>query len=341
VKYDHLEIDPYGRKSGLHRLIWSETKEGLRRLVDRVPEVVIKAEGGGLTSEGIMKYMVYMTRSGQLPATDEQGDPIKGKEDVVRAHDRWDLDMTKGQGRLFMSFNLILSMPKGTDPDKLFSAARRFASEQLSNHDYMLVLHTQDTDPKKPAPSHPHVHIALKAEDRDGRRIHIRKPLLRIWRESFAAHLRAVGVPANATHRSMRGAALKSKKDGEYRVTKRGDPNKPSIALQRRFLEAKEDLERGAPLKKWELAIAARRRDVLQELAAGADQLRAEGDTDLAKKVERFATALPRLDTERHQMQRAIVEQMHERLHDEQQRVTDGSRGPPQDPLHDYDRPPK
>jgi type IV secretion system T-DNA border endonuclease VirD2 len=333
VKYDRLEIDPHGRKSGLRRLTWHDTKDGLRRLVERVPEVVIKVEGGGLTSEGIKKYMAYMTRNGQLPAADDKDDPIKGKDGVANAHDRWDLDMTKGHGRLHQSFNLILSMPKGTNPNKLFIAVQRFASEHLSDHDYMMVLHTPETDPKQPAPNHPHVHLALKAEDRHGQRIQIRKPLLRIWRESFAAHLRDLGVPANATHRSSRGVAYKAKKNGEYRVTRRNDPNHPSTALQKRFLEAKQDLERGNPPKKWEVAMAARRRDVLRELATGAAKLRAEGDTELAAKVEQFAKVMPPLDTERHHMQRAIVEQLKERFLPEQQLRTPRRDDAPQSHL--------
>lgn len=324
MKYENLEIDPRGRKSGLRRLTlgagsrqrpsWQDTKAGLRRLVDRTPEVMIKVEGGGTTSQGIKKYMTYMTRNGQLPASDDKDEPIKGKEGVAETHDRWDLDMTKGSGRLHQSFNLILSMPKGTAPDKLFRAVQRFAGERLSDHEYMMVLHTKDTDPKQPAPEHPHVHIALKAENRDGQRIYIRKPLLRIWRESFAAHLRDLGVAANATHRSARGVNYKSRKDGEYRVTKRNDPKRPSAALHNRFLEAKEDLEQGQPPKPWEKAMAARRRDVMRELASGAARLRAEGDIELATKVEQFARELAPLDTERHEMQRAIVEQMRERL---------------------------
>lgn len=314
MSYERIEIDPHGRKSGLRRLTWQQTKDHLKRLVERVPEVVIKVEGGGTTAAGIKTYMAYMTRNGQLPATDDKGQPIDGKAGVDAAHERWDLDMTKGAGRLHQSFNIIFSMPKQTDPEKLHLAVQRFAAEHLANHDYMTVLHTHDTDPKQPAPKHPHVHLALKAEDRDGQRIYIRKPLLRIWREAFAAHLRELGVPANATHRSARGVNYKTKTNGEYRVTKRANPDKPSTALQKRFAQAREDLELGHPEKPWEKAMAARRRDVLRELASGAARLRAEGDVELAAKVEQFARDLPPLDTERHKMQRAIIEQMRQRL---------------------------
>jgi hypothetical protein len=52
--------------------------------------------------------------------------------------------------------NVILSMPKGTDPAKLLSAGREFAREQFAlKHRYALVLHTD--------PAHPHVHVVVKA----------------------------------------------------------------------------------------------------------------------------------------------------------------------------------
>ena len=52
--------------------------------------------------------------------------------------------------------NVILSMPKGTPPEKLLRASRDFAREQFAlKHRYVLTLHT-DQD-------HPHVHLVIKA----------------------------------------------------------------------------------------------------------------------------------------------------------------------------------
>ena len=49
----------------------------------------------------------------------------------------------------------MLSMPKGTDPQIVLRAEREFAKAELSNHRYVMVLHTHQT--------HPHVHLSVRA----------------------------------------------------------------------------------------------------------------------------------------------------------------------------------
>src|SRR6202034_4894310 len=94
--------------------------------------------------------------------------------------------------------NIVLSMPAPTPPDKVLAAARVFAREKFGvKHRYAMALHTHQ--------EHPHVHLVVKAEGRDGLRLHINKAMLREWREHFAELMRAQGVPANATARVVRG----------------------------------------------------------------------------------------------------------------------------------------
>lgn len=326
MKTKTLEIDPHGRKSGLRRLTWQATKDQHRRTVARVPEVMIKVEGGGKTTADTKRYMHYISREGQLPTTNDRGEKIAGKDAVNDLHDKWDMSMGRGQGELHQSFNIVLSMPKGTDPDKLFAAAQRWAKEQLPNHEYIMALHTPETDPDPNPPDHPHVHLALKAEDREGKRINIRKPMIHAWRESFAEHLRTQGIEANATRRRDRGVSKKATKGAEWHIAKNyaegklhkdGTPYQPSKAQAARFAEAAQELREGtAKPKPWEAAMQARRRDVLRAYEDDAARLRAEGDIDLAAKVEHFAADLPPLTTERHEMQRAIMEQQRDRLGD-------------------------
>jgi hypothetical protein len=45
---------------------------------------------------------------------------------------------------------------------------------------------------------HPHVHLVVKAEAVRGRRLHIDKQLLRVWREDFARLMSEHGIAANA-----------------------------------------------------------------------------------------------------------------------------------------------
>jgi hypothetical protein len=330
--------DRAGRKSGLRRLLfhphitpdsqgkdWQSTKDRLRRTVTRVPEVVIKVTGGGSKIAGVLRYMNYISRGGALITTDENGLRLSGQDVIESLHASWDLDLqrthdTRGKA-LHQSFNIIFSMPAKTDPDKLLEAVRAVAQEQIVGRQYIMALHTPETDPSANAPPHPHVHVIVRAEDEDGQRLHIRKATLRIWREVFAAELRARGIEANATSRSERGVSLKARGSAEYHIRERGDV---STAEARRFAQAAAELRKGETgAKPWEVAMAARRRDVLKELARNAAALRDGGDVGLAEQVERFARELPPLDTERQRMQRALVEQVNTRLQRQQIKISE------------------
>jgi hypothetical protein len=332
--------DRDGRKSGLRRLVyrpqtasenramdWQATKDRLRRTVTRVPEVVIKVTGGGSQAAGVLRYMNYISRGGALITADENGQRHTGQDCIRDLHASWDLDLQCTHDRrgvaLHRSFNIIFSMPAKTNPTKLFEAVQAVAQDQFMGRQYIMSLHTPETDPSANPPPHPHVHVIVRAEDEDGRRLHIRKATLRIWREAFSAELRARGIEANATSRAERGVSLKARGSAEYHIRERGDV---PMAEGWRFAQAAADLRRGeTEAKPWEVAMAARRRDVLKELAQNAATLREEVDAELAEQVERFARELPPLDTERRKMQRALVEQINARLQRQQMKDSDPS----------------
>lgn len=353
-----LEHDRPGKRSGLRRLVyrpgdggkngkggkgrwkdvrdWSAIKEGLRRTVARAPEVVINVRGSRLTGdgdgkavEGVLRYMLYISRQGRLITTDEQDARIEGADAIRDTHGGWNLDlqrMRSGKGEpLHPAFNIVFSMPAKTDPDKLLDAVQAFARERFRGHQYVMALHTPETEPgrkKDKSPEHPHVHLILRAEDENGQRIYIRKTDLRVWRELFAAELRARGVEANASARADRGNAFKARGGAEWHIQKRyeektarGEAAEPPKAITKRFMEAAQELQDGrTEPKPWELAMAARRRDVLRNLRENAARLRAEGDIDLADQVERFVADMPPLDSERRQIQRMLVAQVETRL---------------------------
>jgi hypothetical protein len=360
TKHEDLASDVRGRRSGIRRLTyrpsfegggnastrgagpgsrdWGAIKDRLRLTVRRAPEVVIKVKGSRRSQDddrdamaGVLRYMMYISRNGRLLSIDEQARPIDGCEAVREAHASWDLDMQRmvsGRGdALHPSFNIIFSMPAKTDAAKVLHAVQAFARQQFSKHQYVMTLHTKETDPADDPPEHPHVHLVLRAEDEDGQRIHIRKGTLRGWRESFAAELRMRGIEANATSRAERGKSFKSIDGAEWHIEKRTLEGKgaPSRALAARFLAAAKDLEssRSVP-KPWEIAMAARRRDVVRELAESAVRLRQEGDVELADEVERFVRGMPALDTERSKMQRALLKQVQDRVRQRGQDAADG-----------------
>src|SRR5947207_8592278 len=107
--------------------------------------------------------------------------------------------------------NVTLSMPAPTPPAAVLAAAKAFAREKFgAKHRYAMALHTHQR--------HPHVHLVVKAEGIDGRRLHIDKAMLREWRQDFARIMREQGIAANATPRSVRGQTKRAAKDAVYRT---------------------------------------------------------------------------------------------------------------------------
>jgi len=360
-KHEDLEPQQFGRRSGIRRLTyrpssekqggtgkrdtrwrdtrdWSAIKDQLRRTVRHAPEVVIKVKGSRRDKDddreaiaGVLRYMMYISRNGKLLTVDEQQQRIDGREAIRETHASWDLDMQRMHGGrgdpLHPSFNIIFSMPAHTQPERMLDAVQAFAREQFQGHQYVMALHTQETDPADDPPAHPHVHVVLRAENEDGQRIHIRKGTLRGWREAFAAELRARGIEANATSRAERGRSLKTKSGAEWHIHKRASLGKgdASQAAMARLLDAAREMENGrTESKPWEVAMAAKRRDVVRGLRQDAERLRQEGDTRLADEVDHFIADMPALDSERRQIQRALVRQVQDRLR--QRGAVDGEK---------------
>ena len=356
ARHEDIGPDIFGRRSGIRRLVyrtrpngeaatgrrqgrwhdtrdWSAIKDQLRLTVRRVPEVVIKVKGSRRGKDddreaiaGVLRYMMYISRNGRLLTIDEKGNRIDGRDAVRETHASWDLDMqrmrsARGEG-LHPSFNIIFSMPAHTRAETMLEAVQAFASGHFAGHQYVMALHTQETDPADDPPAHPHVHVVLRAESEDGQRIYIRKGTLRGWREAFAAELRARGIEANATSRAERGKSFRTKSGAEWHIEQRSRDGKgaPPRVMAARLLTAAEELRAGRiEPKPWELAMAARRRDVIRQLRQGTARLRQEGENQLADEVDRFMSSMPAFDTERRQMQRALVRQVQDRLREHEQ----------------------
>ena len=178
---------------------------------ERMPEVVIKViSPGSNTLEAIQVHFEDL-QNGKHRALeiDSFSTPVVGKRAARALIDDWDLDldelywhqpylMPRRRKTPKLVHKILFSMPAGTPPEKLLEAVRNFAQQQFANrHRYALALHTDEP--------HPHVHMVLKAMT-EGREYHlnIRKPMLRQWRQEFARHLCALGIPAKATRRATR-----------------------------------------------------------------------------------------------------------------------------------------
>jgi hypothetical protein len=145
----------------------------------------------------------------------------EGKEAVHDLAEQWRYggSLIDEAGRRREAFNIMLSMPHGTDARIVQKAAREFAQAELPEHRYVMVLHEHQANP--------HVHLSVRAESRTGKRLNPRKTDLHRWRETFAEKLRGWGVEAEATRQATRGESrnfdplwrVKAKQEGRLRQT--------------------------------------------------------------------------------------------------------------------------
>ena len=95
--------------------------------------------------------------------------------------------------------SIVLSMPVGTDPDRMKDAVRAFARAEFGEtFPYVFAFH-QDAKGEQP-----HIHLSVRALGVNGERLNPRKADLADWRERFALELRRLGIEATATPRIAR-----------------------------------------------------------------------------------------------------------------------------------------
>jgi len=168
-------------------------------VVRRAPQVMVKVTGGGRGMKAITAHFRYISKNGRLDIEDEQGQVSRGREAVRELAEDWRYGGTliDDISHRREAFNIILSMPRGTDPMSVLRSAREFAQAELADHKYVMVLHDHQANP--------HVHISVRAESKQGRRLNPRKADLQRWRETFAEKLRGWGIDAEASRQASRG----------------------------------------------------------------------------------------------------------------------------------------
>ncbi|MCC9597769.1 MULTISPECIES: relaxase/mobilization nuclease domain-containing protein [unclassified Rubrivivax] len=177
------------------------------------------------------------------------------------------------------AFNLMLSMPQGTDARIVKAAAREFAQTELRGHRYVMVLHEHQANP--------HVHLSVRAQGADGRRLNPRKADLHRWRETFADKLRGYGVEAEATRQATRGAHHRAHPIGRVKMRDDGRPGR-DIAEPggERFYSSRRDA-----LEAW-IHIA----QALGSSGTAEDRRLARGVVGFLKDSKAFRRLLPRLE---------------------------------------------
>jgi hypothetical protein len=115
--------------------------------------------------KAVIAHFRYISKNGRLDIEDEQGQVSRGRDAVRELAEDWRyggtlIDDTSHRRE---AFNIILSMPRGTDPISVLRSAREFAQAELAEHKYVMVLHDHQANP--------HVHISVRAESKYGRRL--------------------------------------------------------------------------------------------------------------------------------------------------------------------------
>lgn len=276
--------------------------EQIRRTVRRTPEVMVKVTGGGKTVGAVVAHLAYISQRGDLEIETDEGERISKLEQKALVKD-WHLELTAGQYRkpqnpdkpgrtIKLVHNIVLSMPAPTPPDKVLAAAKVFAREKFgAKHRYAMALHTHQ--------QHPHVHLVVKAEGVDGRRLHIDKAMLREWREDFARMMRDQGIAANATARFVRGQGKKGMPPAAYQTKRHGRSHAFRAQVQS---IARELTSTGAVRDPAHNKLAATRKAIVAGWKAVADALDAQGEIVLAGEVRSFATHLPPVLTDRERL---------------------------------------
>lgn len=305
-----LDIASYARRGPgrRDRLTPAEIAQ-ISRTVRRVPEAVVKVLSRDSNKfASVANHLNYIGRRGELELETDDGDRIEGKDLGHQVMEDWDLDLDEHRRQLDLAsaggreppklvHKLMLSMPPGTSPQGVLTAARSFFREEFAlKHRYAFVLHTDE--------AHPHVHAVVKAVSEQGIRLNIRKATLREWRSEFARHLREQGIEANATERAVRGERRVNKIDGIYRARCRG----ASTHIRARVERAAADLGNGNrqpdPGKS---RLLRTRKEVERGWRALDEILNAEGQERLAADVRRFASKMPAPSTEREQIADALL----------------------------------
>lgn len=275
-------------------------KERLARTIGKAPEVMVKISGGGKNMGQIKAHLDYISRNGEVELEDENAEILHGIDDVREVRDAWakgKIGIPQEGERRREAFNIILSMPPGTDRQAVKDAARQFAAAQFGNHQYVFAAHEDE--------KHPHVHLAVKAVDKSGVRMNPRKADLQAWREHFADRLREHGIAANATPRRVRGVVRRTEKqsvrwiDKAHQEGRRGAPSRARAG--RSAAVAQELAGEGAHVNPAEQAIAEARKTTVHaygQLARALAQSPEVADKQLALNIVGFVKAMAPLQTQ-------------------------------------------
>lgn len=247
-----------------------DVRARLTAIAKRSRQVVVKISGGGKSTGSIKAHFDYLSRNGELELLDQNGQKVDGREalsDLIWAWKHTGPQMDDSLGTK-QAFNIVFSMPQGTNERAVAEAARATGDVEFAGHQWVMVQHHDEPQV--------HVHICVKAEGLDGSRLNPRKADLQRWRERFAYELRERGVEAEATKRVQRVRQEKINKPWAVtRLEERGEKTREKPPVDPAKAAAWERVEEQA-LGYYDQLLAALRGSEDRsdrELAAGLSQV--------------------------------------------------------------------
>lgn len=271
-------------------------RDKISAVVRKAPEVLVKISGSAKDMRGVKAHMDYISRNGAVEIEDELGNIHHGKEAVRSVRKDWVGDgIPKENGTKRETFNIVLSMPPGTDRQAVKAAARSFAKEVFENHEYVFAAHEDE--------KHPHVHLTVKARDKDQVRLNPRKADLQRWREVFAEKLGEQGIEANATPRAIRGVAKKAERQVIRHIQQeheQGQRKHGSHVIAAQRIAATLEVDSGrVHVNPVHSKLIAQRKQVLQNFGTVARELAAgnKDDKQLALDIVHFVQHMPPIKT--------------------------------------------
>jgi hypothetical protein len=276
---------------GSHVRVNNRAVMSAERTSRRVPEAVVRVTGRQHGGGHVLANFAYISRLGhgdekELGLETSEGEVLRDGRDMQLLAKEWNDWEMDGDARRkgATSLSMILSMPTGTDPERLKAAALDFARQEFANRSWVAGLHI-DRD-------HPHVHLTIARRDHDGRRFHPDRDDLFRWRQRFAERLRGRGIEANATPARARGIDPKHEPIAAVKMREKGQVpqiDKSRIARAQRFREQGILDPVIATLAERQATVRATYARSITELSASPSA----ADKLVAQSLERFVATMP------------------------------------------------
>jgi hypothetical protein len=204
----------------------ADVRARLQAIARRGRQVMVKiTPGKNHTMRAVRKHLQYIGEDGEGVVYDQDGREHKGREEVDDLAWKWQHVGPKmpEEADTRLVFNIMFSMPEGTDERAVFEAVKATAESEFAGHQWVMGQHFDEPQV--------HCHVAVKAEGMNGVRLNPRKADLHRWRERFAHELRERGVEAEATRRASRLHQQRINKPWAVtRLEERGQATNPAPA---------------------------------------------------------------------------------------------------------------